>query len=355
MSVGGPGALRRFVLPALFVIALFLAVWVRRPGGDAESSVVRLSGPTMGTAYHVTAVIEAPGVDEAAIRTAVDEALGEVDDAMSTYKPGSALSRFNRHAETAPFAVPPALIEVVALAQQVSAESDGAFDVTVGPLVRAWGFGPDDPGAAPTVEVQDALRARVGWRKLTVDARGSTLSKSQPDVDLDLSAIAKGYGVDQAATALDRLGLTRYLVEVGGEVVTRGANPEGEPWRVGIEKPAYDGGGLQEVVALSGRAMATSGDYRNYREVDGRRVSHTIDPRTGRPIEHRLASVSVIATRCAVADAWATALNVLGPEAGLALARERDLAALMIVRTESGAFEERATPAFEAFRIARPD
>ncbi len=352
--VDGPSALRRFVLPGLFVAALFVVLFLRRPETAGGERVVRLEGPTMGTQYHVTVVLPTDGPDEEALKAAVDGALAEVNGAMSTYLADSALSRFNRHAGAGAFDAPPGLIVVVAQALAISAATGGAFDVTVGPLVRAWGFGPDKPGDAPDAAALAALRQRVGWRMLTVDEAAGTLSKARPDLEVDLSAIAKGYGVDRAAAALAGLGAERYLVEVGGEVVARGTNPDGQPWRVGIAKPALDGsGGVQEVVALSGRAMATSGDYRNYREVDGERVSHTIDPRTARPITHGLASVSVVADDCTTADAWATALNVLGPEAGLAAATERNLAALFIIRSPDGAgFTTQATPAFEALRAA---
>ncbi|MCB9535012.1 MAG: FAD:protein FMN transferase [Myxococcales bacterium] len=352
--VDGPSTLRRFVLPGLFVAALFVVLWVRRPETAGGERVVRLEGPTMGTRYHVTVVVPADGPDEAALKAAVDGALAEVNGAMSTYLPDSALSRFNRYTGEGPFDAPAGLIAVAAKAQTISEATGGAFDVTVGPLVRAWGFGPDKPGEAPDAAALVALRQRVGWRLLSIDEGAGTLSKARPDLEIDLSAIAKGYGVDRAAAALADLGAERYLVEVGGEVVARGTNPDGQPWRLGIEKPALDGsGGVQEVVALSDRAMATSGDYRNFREVDGQRVSHTIDPRTARPITHGLASVSVVADDCTTADAWATALNVLGPEAGLAAATDRNLAALFIIRSpEGGGFTTHATPAFEALRAA---
>ena len=356
----GPGALRRFILPALFVAALFATVWMRRPAPLAPSAdgpeaaalaqgqAYRFTGPTMGTTFNVTVVGALDPAAQARARDAVSGALQAVNAEMSTYQADSALSRFNRHASTAPFPASPALRAVMSEARRVSALSGGAFDVTVGPLVRAWGFGPDAPGAAPDGPTLEALRARVGWQRVVVEA--DALRKTHPDVEADLSAIAKGYGVDRAAMALDALGHARYLVEVGGEVRARGVNAGGAPWRVGVEKPESGGArAVREVVSLRDLSMATSGDYRSYREVDGKRLSHTVDPRTGRPIEHRLASVSVLHRDCMTADALATALNVLGPEAGMALADAQGLAVLMLVRGDSG-FEERSTAAWKTMR-----
>ena len=345
----GPSPIRRFVLPALFVIALFVALFMRRPG-PVEAH--KLSGPTMGTTWNVTVVAPLDAEERAELQQIIAGALEAVNASMSTYKADSALSTFNRHQGTGPVDIPPDLLTVVSEAQRISEWSGGAFDATVGPLVRAWGFGPDTPGEPPDEATLGELRERVGYAKLTIDPARSTLAKRQPDVDVDLSAIAKGFGTDQVARALEAAGHDRYMVEVGGEVRARGTNIEGTPWRIGVEKPSSDlGRAVYEVVPLQDLAMATSGDYRNYRETaDGKRFSHTIDPRTGRPIEHRLASVTVLHPSCMTADAMATALNVLGPEAGYALAEREKVAAFFLVRKADGTFEEKATPAFEALR-----
>lgn len=311
-------------------------------GRSAESAPLHESrGDIFGTTYAVKVVggeLSGPALD-----TAVREALEAVDDTMSTYDPESDLSRFNAAPLGTSVSMDPLVFEVLALSAKVVEESDGAFDPTVGPLVRAWGFGPDEATAkAPDVA---ALRDQVGWDKLEIDADGHTLTKAHAGQELDLSAVAKGYAVDRVAMALEAAGSERYMVEVGGEVRAAGLSPQGRPWRIGIERPDPSTRALHAAVELRDRAMATSGDYRNYREVEGRRVSHTIDPRTGRPIEHGLASVTVLADTCAEADAWATALNVLGPDAGLATARRVGLDAYLIVRSGSG-FEVRATPDF---------
>jgi thiamine biosynthesis lipoprotein len=238
------------------------------------------------------------------------------------------------------------VIRVFLLAQEVSEASGGAFDVTVGPIVNTWGFGPVKQARPPTDAEIAAARADVGYRLLAIDAAAGTIAKARPDMYADLSAIAKGFGVDQVARALDARGIGRYMVEVGGEVRVRGTNAAGVPWQVGIERPDETVQRAQLVVPMANVSMATSGDYRNYFEKDGRRFSHEIDPTTGHPIRHRLASVTVLAPECAFADAYATALLVLGPERGYALALKKGLAAYFIERRPEGGFAERQTPAF---------
>jgi thiamine biosynthesis lipoprotein len=268
---------------------------------------------------------------------------------MSTYQESSELSRFNAAERMDWVAVSPELARLVDTALAVSAATGGAFDVTVGPLVNLWGFGPEvTADQIPAQTEIDAARARIGWQKLQARAEPAALRKSLPDLYVDLSAIAKGHGVDRIANVLDDAGLTDYLVEIGGELRGRGFNAEGQPWQIAVERPEPNRRAVLRVVALADLAMATSGDYRNFFELEGRRWSHTIDPATGRPVDHALASVTVLAERCAEADAWATALLVLGPEKGLAMAEERDLAALFVERlddglrvTESSAFRQR--------------
>lgn len=193
------------------------------------------------------------------------------------------------------------------------------------------------------------LRQRVGYQKVEIDPVALTLRKTQPDVSCDLNAIAQGYTVDKLAADLDALGYVSYMVEVGGEVRTRGLNASGLPWQIGIEKPITTGRALEMTVSLKDMALSTSGDYRNYYERNGLRISHHIDPRTGRPVAYKLASVSVINKRCALADAYATALIVLGPDAGYQFAVKQDLPALFITHTASEDFFEKATPAFHSY------
>ena len=259
--------------------------------------------------------------EAAAARTAVATALDGVVARMSAYREDSEVTRVNRHRSGTPVPVAADTFAVLALAREVSDASGGAFDVTVAPAVNAWGFGPG--GARRVVPERElaGLRPQLGWQRLALDAATTSVRKSAPDVAVDLSGIAKGYAVDVAARALEALGLADYMVEAGGEIRTRGHNAGGDPWQIAIERPDAVPQRAQRIVPLSGLAMATSGDYRIYFERDGVRYCHEIDPATGRPVRHALASVSVVAPTCGAADAWATALMVLGPERGLALAQ----------------------------------
>jgi thiamine biosynthesis lipoprotein len=341
---------------AVAAVAVLAACGDADHSGAPDRSVRVFEGATMGTIYTVKVVApEMSEADQAATREALRAALDAVDARMSTYKPDSELSRFNRQGDGRPFRFSADTMRVFLLAREVSDATGGAFDVTVGPLVNAWGFGPSKPARPPTDAEIASLRERVGYRNLVIDANAQTVTKTRPDIYADLSAIAKGFGVDEAARSLDARGLANYMVEVGGEVRVRGHNAAGKPWQVGIERPDATPQQAFLVVAMTNLSMATSGDYRNYFEKDGRRYSHEIDPTTGYPIRHHLASVSVLAPDCAVADAYATALMVLGPDKGYALAERKGLAAYFIVRRADGSFEERQTAAFAALNPAVGD
>jgi thiamine biosynthesis lipoprotein len=318
-----------------------LTACAREPAPGTAPPLVHFDGRVMGTTWNVRLVAEPPGD---AARAAVAAALTEIDDLMTTYRE-SEVTRFNAYRETAPFAVDPATAEVARLALRLAEETGGAFDVTVAPLVSAFGFGPETPGPLPTAERLAELRRRTGWRHLSVDAEGR-LVKAIPELEIDLSAVAKGYAVDRAGQALEALGHDDYMVEVGGEVRARGANERGEPWRIGIERPEADERTVQRVIPLPDLALATSGDYRNYREVDGVRVSHLVDPRTASPIGHHVASATVVHADCATADGLATAMMVLGEE-GLALAAREGWAVMLLVRDGDG-FREATSPAFDS-------
>jgi thiamine biosynthesis lipoprotein len=292
------------------------------------------SGRTMGTTYSVKVASEdLDGDTKATLAREIESQLELVNSAMSTYLADSELSRFNQHHSTKPFAFSKETMEVFRVASEVSAMTGGAFDITVSPLVAAWGFGATDrPPRPPNEETRRDLEQRVGYKKLAIDLARGTVAKRDPRVECDLSAIAKGYGVDRVARALEALGHANYLVEVGGELRGKGKKLNGLVWRVGIERPDAIERTSQEIVVLSDISLATSGDYRNYYEVEGRRISHTIDPRAGRPIEHHLASVSVLHTEAVWADALATSLNVMGPVDGLAWAEAKGIPALFVVR-----------------------
>ena len=307
-------------------------------------------GSIMGTTFSVKVVEGGRDTGRiAALQASVEQTLADIDEKMSTYRPDSEVARFNRWRTTEPFHVSPDTLAVFQHALDISKLTRGAFDVTVGPLVDAWGFGPGGNGGTfPTDADLDRLRSRVGYRRLELDAISATIRKLDPTIECDLSALAKGYAVDRVAKMLGAEGIEGFLVEVGGEIRTRGRNERGQLWRIGIERPVTGPPAVHRLIALSDVALATSGDYRNYYEIDGRQVSHTIDPRTGRPVDNGLASVSVIESSCVRADAIATALSVLGPVEAYAVAVEENWAALLIGWDDDGSMYERETPAFAA-------
>ncbi len=328
----------RWVFPILLSVLL--------AGCGEPQRLITISGPTMGTTFQVKIAREDMALDAEVLHRAIHARLDEVNRQMSTYREDSEISRFNRSRSTDWVGVSPDFARVLSIAQKISTWSNGAFDVTVGPLVNLWGFGPNAiPDRVPPPDSIAACKARVGHEKVQVDLSASAIKKESAGVYCDLSAIAKGFGVDRVATYLDSLGINRYFVEIGGELRTKGRNHLGQRWRVGIARPA-EYGRLQKALALDNMSMATSGDYHNYFERDGVRYSHTLDPRTGQPITHGLASVSVVHQSCLYADGLATAINVMGPEKGFAFAEARGLAAFMIVRQGDG-FAEKMTSQFE--------
>jgi thiamine biosynthesis lipoprotein len=327
-------------------VALLAALTVWRLASGPADAVHEFTGYTMGTTFNVKVDADMSAEDHDLVHEVIEARLGEVDHLMSTYDSTSELSRFNRHLSTEPVVISGALLEVLTMAHDVSERSAGAFDVTVAPLVDAWGFGPEGrPSRIPDNPQLATLRERVGYQRIVLDRAAGTVSKTRPETVVDLSAIAKGYGVESIASGLLELRLTNFLVEVGGELKAMGARRDGGAWRVGIERPDASTHSVYGVVHLIDEAIATSGDYRNFYEEKGVRYAHIIDPRTGSPIRHRGTSVSVAAGNAAIADAWATALTVLGPDAGYDLAREEGIAALFVMHS-NGDFRSRATPAF---------
>jgi len=330
----------------LFVL-LFVFFAACKSGTDL-SSVNTFDGSIMGTTFMVTiAKSDLKKEDQNILRSLIEYELIDVDEKMSTYRSDSEVSRFNRNQTTKPFFVSEETLAVFQHALDVSKVSEGAFDVTVGPIVDAWGFGPlDRRDDFPTNEEIERLKENVGYQYIEIDSFASTVRKLNSLISVDLSGLAKGYAVDRVAELLELQGFHSYLVEVGGEIRAAGQSSRGDFWRVGIERPVSDAPVLQRLVNLRNLSLATSGNYRNYFELDGKRYSHTIDPRTGRPVNHRLASVSVIQTLCVKADAIATALQVMGPEKGLELALEYDWPVLLITQNEDGTFSEHETPRF---------
>ena len=338
---------RRLLLGAAGTAALTAC----QRSGPAPDLRVHLTGETMGSTWNVK--LDPAGRPVEAAGEAVRAALQAVDQRMSIYRPESELSAFNAAPSGVPIPLSAELFAVLASAQQVSAWSGGAFDVTVAPAVETWGFGVNKHRRVPAAGEVAARRAVVDWRALKLDPAQRTVVKLIPGMQADLNGIAKGYGVDVAARALDALGVAHYMVEVGGEVRTRGLNAAAQPWQIGIEEPDAMPQRARLIVPLSGRAMATSGDYRIYFEQDGRRYSHEIDPATVAPIAHRLSSVTVVADDCMRADALATALIVLGPDRAYAMAEAGGIAAQFIERVAPGRFSDRMTTAFAAVG-ARP-
>ena len=310
----------------------------------------------MGGSFSVKVVtsqdeLETPGLHD--VDGALRSTLDRIEGLMSTWDRDSELSRFNRSTSLEPFTVAPETLDVFKWSLEVGSVTGGALDVTIGPLVDAWGFGPSGPRkTAPTDDEIDRLREAMGPGRVELNPTAGTVRKTRPDVQCDLSSVVPGYAADRLSRELADRGFTDFLVDVGGEVLARGRNEKGAPWQVAIERPEPQGDAIQRLVSLSDLAITTAGDYRKYREVDGQRVAHILDPRTGRPLTHRLASVTVIDALAVRADAFDTALLVLGTNEGMALATKLNLAALFIERTNDG-FVERTTPRFEEITAKR--
>lgn len=326
MTTGAPSgatSYRRFLKPGLFVGLLFALLYGRMPTPQSTSPDQRktVTGEAFGTTYTVRYRGEA---SEQEVQTVMQAVVFRINGSMSTYHPDSELSRWNQGAS---IKASKDLILVMEEAKRIFNETGGAFDPTVGPLVDAWGFGPKMVVDPPTEAALKEAFASVGFSKVSIEE--GRVERATPSVRVDLSAIAKGYAVEVASQALlSKLGLSDHLVEIGGEIQTMGG-----PWSAGIEKPQVKR--QKEVLVtidLSNRALATSGNYRNFVTVEGKRVTHILDPRSGEPVSHGLGSVSVTHARCTTADALATALYVLGEKEGLAWAEQHGVAALFVTQ-----------------------
>ena len=323
---------------------LLVAATVAVAAGARE---VVVEGRTMGTAFRVVAELAAGEPGDAALASGIEAVLEEVNAALSNWRADSEVSRFNTTPGLDWRAASPALLAVLREARAVHGLSGGAFDPTVAPLVRAWGFGPD--GGIPADAATRAAAARqVGFGHIETRERPPALRRTVPGVTLDLSGIAKGHGVDAVARYLETAGIRRYLVDIGGEVRAGDPRRGRAAWRVSLEDPGAVG---EVVLALRGAAVATSGTYRNRRRTATGSVSHLLDPRSGEPVSHRLVSVSVVAADATRADALATALLVLGEDEALALALRERLAARLVV-VEPGGARSVLTPALRALRLS---
>ncbi|MEZ5491819.1 MAG: FAD:protein FMN transferase [Gammaproteobacteria bacterium] len=340
--------LRRYSL-SIVLVSAFVLFYLLTSRDNEE--ILQLTGYTMGTTYRLQ-IVEVPGsLATTQIQETIGELLTRLDrQVFSTYAEQSELSRFNRAPVGQPRRVSRELLEVAILARDISVMTDGAFDVTVGPLVNLWGFGPDNSlERVPAAQQIEAARAQVGYQYLQIDPEQSALIRAA-DIYVDLSGIAKGYVVDQVAAYLDSIGIGSYFLEIGGELKIKGLKPGGAHWVPAVERPEDTAPQVYEILNSQGEelALAGSGDYRNYFEIDGIHYSHEIDPRSGRPVTHNLAAVYVIDSDTARADALATAFMVLGYEAGLELATSHDLAVYFITRAEQD-FEAHYTQSFARF------
>jgi len=336
-----PSVITRIIAPCC---ALLAAACQRTP------PELILSGPTMGTTYTVKVAAPPASVDAADVRAAIDDVLAQIDRSMSGYRSDSEVAKFNASASTQWREVSADLAAVVQASLDISAASDGAFDITVAPLVAAWGFGPaGEPQELPSAAQVAQIETSAGYRKLEVRLDPPALRKDVAGLSIDLNGIAPGFAVDRLAERLRALRIGNFMIDIGGEIRAEGRNLHGDPWHIAIEHPVDTQRTPYASVWLDGASVSTSGEYRQYYERDGRRYSHTVDPYTGRTLDREPGSVVVIASTTAQADGWATALNVLGPRDGLVLATQRHLAAMFIERKD-GTWQSQSTPEFEVYR-----
>jgi thiamine biosynthesis lipoprotein len=327
--------------------ALVLALSACFPSNNTGKEEILLQGRTMGTTYNIKVVGTKEQVETLNLHQKIDAVLKQVNQEMSTYIKSSEISTFNQSSSTEAIEVSPGFARVLKESIRLGQLSEGKLDVTVGPLVNLWGFGPEQrPDKVPSDELLAATKKRVGLQNLVLE--GNLLSKKIPDLYIDLSTTAKGYGVDVVAELIEKNGIANYLVEIGGELRLKGFKSTGELWAIAVEKPLTNERSVQEVIIPRDNAVATSGDYRIYFEADGVRFSHIIDPATGKPINHKLVSVTVIHPSSMTADGLSTTLMVMGVEKGMAFAVKNNLAALFISKTENG-FDEQFTVKFKQY------
>ena len=338
--------LRAFALPISSFLLLALTCGCQQ-GETAEN--LRLSGQTMGTTWSLNMVPGSSGTDSAVLKRLLQARLDQINGLMSTYDPESELSRFNTLASTDWYPVSEDTARVIDLSQEISVLSGGAFDISIGPLVELWGFGTAERREKIPTEgqVRDNL-ARVGYKNIQLRRGPTAIRKQIPELQIDLSAVAKGYAVDALAKILEQQGISNYLLEIGGELQISGHRGDDSPWQIAIEKPLEEVREVATIFPLTNTALATSGNYRNFYVEDGQRYSHTIDPVSGKPIRHKLASVTVLARTCARADALATALMVLGEEKGRQFCEKNQIAAYFLIH-ERTSMTVYASPAFERF------
>jgi len=327
----------------LAFVFIAICAGVARSG---QSQTIALEGAAQGTRYHIKIASPREDFNLPQVKVDVEAALEQIDREMSTYRADSEISRFNRAPAGEWFPMSKAVVDLVSLSREISEKTGGAQDVTVGPLVRLWHFGPSDAAALnkksktpmrpPTKEALRAGREKVGYKKLDFSTDPQGLRKQVEGLEIDLSSIAPGYTVDRIAAILRKHEASSFLVELGGEVYAAGRRADGSGWRVAIERPGVGKPEMQTAVPISNAAIATAGGSRHFFEYEGKRYSHVIDPATGRPVEHTLSAVTVAADSCVEADGWDTPLLVLGPERGGECAERNGIAAMFVVHDDNG-------------------
>ncbi|ALG68917.1 FAD:protein FMN transferase [Beggiatoa leptomitoformis] len=337
------------VLPLTFLLGLLAGL----SSCNSVPEPLQLTGDSMGSTYHVTISRLPATMTAEQAKAAIEHILTRMNETVSTYHENSEVSRFNRSTSTDWFSVSPEVVTITEESLKDSVLSQGAFDVTLEPLITLWGFGAHsnlmEERIPSETEIQAAL-AKTGYKKLEVRKNPPALRKTEPQITIDLSGIAVGFAADEVAEYFEKQGIHDYLVDMGGELRVKGHNPQQQPWRVAIEKPLLNQREAQRIVEMTDHAITTAGDYRNYFEKDGKRYSHIINPRTGRPIDHNLAAVTVIHESALVADGLDTLLMVLGAEQGYDLAVKEGWAVFFLVKTPEG-FQEKYTPEFANFLV----
>ena len=326
----GPVLSDRIQLSRRAFVILPFALAACKPGRE----VIAVNGATMGTNYNVVVVPKTASPTESKIRKAINDALAQVNGAMSNWDANSEISRFNAHQGTEEVPISKELAEVMQASEMVHHASDGRFDTTMGPLIETWGFGAPGKRSMPNEVQIETAKVRSGHSNtLHVDSR--SISKKLNSAQVNLAAIGKGYGADHIARALEDIGITDYMVEIGGDLYASGRNQNNKSWQIGIETPEASDRTVLEVIGVSNLGMASSGDYRNYFERDGKRCSHVIDPVTGHPITHKTAAATVLADNAMLADAWATAMLTLGRDRGMEIAEQQGIAVMFVDRDAS--------------------
>jgi len=331
-------------LKSLAIITVVIFLTACFPSKDPSKDAILLQGHTMGTTYNIKVVVKNDPVKIEKLQSDIDDLLKQVNQEMSTYIPTSELSLFNKSISTQPVKISRGLQRVIKESMRLGQMSGGKLDITIGPLVNLWGFGPENhPEKVPSDKVLSAIKTRIGLKYLSLE--GDKLTKAIPELYLDLSTTAKGYGVDVVAELIEENGIENYLVEIGGEMRVKGFKASGELWHIAIEKPMTDVRSVHQILVPKDNAVATSGDYRNYFEADGTRFSHIIDPDTAKPINHKLVSVTVIHPSSMTADGLSTAMMVMGEDKAFEFANQHDIAAYIISKTDNG-FKEKITVKF---------